>query len=222
MAEVALETALSWISWFGQSAIRIAYPSAQGQAAKIIWIDPHKIARREKSDLLLVTHPHSDHFDQESMDLLYGPSTIGIGPTEVILRRPGMLTLEPGQTKDIHWVKVEAVPAYNLVKSSNHPKASKWNGYILSLGGCRIWHAGDTERIPEIKTFKADIAMVPLGQTYTMGSVEEAAGAVIDSGARIAIPIHYGMYEGSAADAASFESILKGKVRVVRLEQQKK
>ncbi|HET7839117.1 MAG TPA: hypothetical protein VFL04_05115, partial [Rectinemataceae bacterium] len=70
-------------------------------------------------------------------------------------------------------------------------------------------------------TFGVDIALVPLGQTYTMGSVEEAAGAVIDSGAKLAIPIHYGMYEGSAADAAKFASLLEGKARVVLLDLKK-
>ncbi len=219
MTKVTIESIIGWMSWYGQSAIRIAWPSTQGP--KTVWIDPLKIGQREKSDLILITHPHSDHFDQESMDILYGPSTIAMGPSEVILRRRGMITIEPGQSKDLVWIKVEAVPAYNIVKKSNHPRSSKWNGYILSIGDLRVWHAGDTERIPEMKGYHADIALVPLGQTYTMESVEEAAGAVIDSGAKVAIPIHYGMYEGSAADAARFASLLEGKAKVVLLPQKK-
>jgi L-ascorbate metabolism protein UlaG (beta-lactamase superfamily) len=89
------------------------------------------------------------------------------------------------------------------------------------MSGRRVWHAGDTERIPEMKTFNADIALVPLGQTYTMGSVQEAAEAVLDSGASIAIPIHYGMYEGSSSDADTFATLLAGRVRVEILKQQK-
>jgi L-ascorbate metabolism protein UlaG (beta-lactamase superfamily) len=72
-----------------------------------------------------------------------------------------------------------------------------------------------------MKSFKADIALVPLGQTYTMGSVQEAADSVLDSGASIAIPIHYGMYEGTRSDAEAFAKLLSGRVRVEILTLQK-
>jgi L-ascorbate metabolism protein UlaG (beta-lactamase superfamily) len=107
------------------------------------------------------------------------------------------------------------VPAYNVVKTNYHPKGNKWVGYILTIDGVKIYHAGDTERIPEMQEFTCDIVMLPLGQTYTMNSVEEAAEATLDVQAKIAIPIHYGMYEGTVEDAKKFQELLKNKVQVV-------
>jgi L-ascorbate metabolism protein UlaG (beta-lactamase superfamily) len=219
MASTALAVVLSWISWYGQSAIRIEMPRPEGSC--IVWIDPYKVDVKEKADLILITHPHSDHLDMASINRLRGEKTVIIGPSDVARKVTGALVMAPGETKDMGWVTVEGVPAYNIVKAGNHPKGSRWLGYILTMGGRRIWHAGDTERIPEMKAFKADIALVPLGQTYTMGSVQEAADAVLDSGASIAIPIHYGMYEGSRADADAFAKLLEGRVRVEILKQMK-
>ena len=72
-----------------------------------------------------------------------------------------------------------------------------------------------------MKKVECDIVMLPLGQVYTMNSVEEAAEAAMDTGAEIAIPIHYGMYEGTAKDAAEFKTMLEGKIEVVILTQTK-
>ena len=84
-----------------------------------------------------------------------------------------------------------------------------------------VYDAGDTERVPEMKDIACDVAFLPLGQTYTMGSPAEAAQAALDVKARIAVPFHFGLYEGSEADAAEFARLLKGKVEVVRLERRK-
>jgi L-ascorbate metabolism protein UlaG (beta-lactamase superfamily) len=91
-------------------------------------------------------------------------------------------------------------------------------GYIVEIDGVKVYHAGDTERIPEMKNIDCDIALLPLGQTYTMNSVEEAAEAALDTGAEVAIPIHYGMYEGTKEDAEKFKELLDGKMKVVILE----
>ncbi|MCK4836639.1 MAG: MBL fold metallo-hydrolase, partial [Candidatus Aminicenantes bacterium] len=99
-------------------------------------------------------------------------------------------------------------------------KENQWVGYILTIDGIRIYHAGDTERIPEMKNFSCDIALLPLGQTYTMNSVKEAAEAAIDVKAKIAIPIHYGLYEGKTQDAVEFQNILKDKIKVIIKEKE--
>ena len=99
-----------------------------------------------------------------------------------------------------------------------HKRNDDFAGYILTVGQSRIYHAGDTERIPEMKNIDCDIALLPLGQTYTMNSVEEAAEAAMDTGAEIAIPIHYGMYEGTKEDALEFKELLDGKIKVVILD----
>ncbi|MBM3437493.1 MAG: MBL fold metallo-hydrolase, partial [Bacteroidetes bacterium] len=112
-------------------------------------------------------------------------------------------------------IPFEAVPAYNVVKTKFHPKSNKWLGYILELEGKKIYLAGDTERIPEMKAIACDIALLPLGQTYTMNSVEDAAEAAKDVKAGIVIPIHYGLYEGTQADSARLKKLLEGFAEVI-------
>ncbi len=107
----------------------------------------------------------------------------------------------------------------SLVAALFHPKHNGWVGYVVTVGGRRIYHAGDTERIPEMKTFSCDIALLPLGQTYTMESVEDAAAAARDVKASMAIPIHFGMYEGTQADAEKFRDLLEGEIDVRFLPQ---
>lgn len=88
-------------------------------------------------------------------------------------------------------------------------------GYVINVGGVRVYASGDTERIPEMKTFSADIALLPLGQTFTMISVQGAADAALDLRARVAIPYHYGRGEGTIADANTFASLLNGRMQVL-------
>jgi L-ascorbate metabolism protein UlaG (beta-lactamase superfamily) len=121
---------------------------------------------------------------------------------------------------NIDGILIEAVPAYNIVKTNFHPKANNWVGYILTIDKIRIYHTGDTERIPEMKNMACDIILLPLGQTYTMNSVEEAAEATLDVKAKIAIPIHFGLYEGKAEDAQKFQALLKVKVKVIIKQKQ--
>lgn len=143
-----------------------------------------------------------------------------------IRRPPGVLALTnalagvtinavtPGQKFTIGGIEVETVPMYNVTRN-NHPRAMNFVGYIVTVGGVRVYAAGDTERIPEMKNFTADIALLPLGQTFTMRSVQEAADAAVDLRARIAIPYHYGRGEGAIADAGTFASLLDGRMQVL-------
>ncbi len=88
-------------------------------------------------------------------------------------------------------------------------------GYILTLGHVKIYHAGDTERIPEMQSISCDIILLPIGQTYTMNTIDEAVKAVLDTKASVAIPIHFGMYEGKVEDAEAFGKMLEGNVKVI-------
>ena len=96
---------------------------------------------------------------------------------------------------------------YNEAEN-NHPRALNYVGYVLNIGGVRVYHAGDTERFPEMKTFAADVVMLPLNQVFTMNTVQEAVDAAVDLKARIAIPIHWGNAEGTRADAEFFAAQL--------------
>jgi L-ascorbate metabolism protein UlaG (beta-lactamase superfamily) len=199
------------VQWYGQSSLRMEI------GGKLVWLDPVKVPVTEKADLILVTHDHGDHYSPADIKKLSGPSTVVL----VGFDGSGFERIRPGDKKSFGELSIEAVPAYNIVKTQFHPKSAGYCGFILSARGLRIYDAGDTERIPEMRDLRCDVVFLPLGQTYTMGSVAEAAQAALDVKAAIAVPFHFGLYEGSDADAAEFARLLKDKVDVVRLERRK-
>jgi L-ascorbate metabolism protein UlaG (beta-lactamase superfamily) len=204
------QEALQRIAWYGQSSLRIEL------GGKVVWLDPVKVPVAEKADLILLTHSHGDHFSAADVKKLSGPDTIVFAAFD----GPGLTRIRPGEARKLGAITIEAVSAYNIAKMQNHPKANLWCGYIVSVDGVRIYDAGDTELIPEMKDISCDIVFLPLGQTYTMGSVDEAVQAALDVKAKIAIPFHYGMYEGTAKDADAFVQALTAKgVQALRFEK---
>lgn len=213
-----IDQLLAHIHWVEQACFRI-------DAGKYtVYIDPNSVPDNIKTDVILITHPHGDHWSPEELDKIVKPTTILIAPEEVVYTGQvgKRIILKPGEEFNFSDdIKVTAVPAYNIDKTWAHPRESNWVGYLLKIKGVTIYHAGDTELIPEMKTFTADIAMLPLGQTYTFNSVDDAAQAAIDVQAKLAIPMHFGLYEGTAADADTFKSLLKGIMPVVIMEKGK-
>lgn len=212
--DLTLQQMAEKIDWFGQSAVRININD------KIIYIDPYQIKHTDKADIILITHSHADHFSVDDILKIAGEDTLFISVQDCVpeikkMNKGKIVVLEPGMKTSLGDIFVEAVAAYNVVKTNYHPQKNKWVGYILTIDGIRIYHAGDTERIPEMKEFVCDIAMLPLGQTFTMNSVSEAAESALDVQAKIAIPIHYGLYEGTMEDAEEFKRLLKDKIQVV-------
>ncbi len=202
------------IHWLGQAAVKIT------AAGKIIYIDPYQIEKEDQADIILITHGHSDHLSPDDIKKIITENSIIIAPDNCMGKLEDFdvretKSIRPGQSIPVGDITISAVPAYNVVKTNFHPKGNNWVGYIITVEGIKIYHAGDTERIPEMKDIECDIAMLPLGQTYTMNSVKEAADAAIDVKASIAIPIHYGLYEGKDDDAREFKKLLEGKVDVV-------
>lgn len=197
------------IQWLGQAAVRIDY------LGRAIYIDPYQLKSEGKADLVLITHDHQDHLSLQDIAKIAGPETrfVVAGACVDKLQQAGyknVLSVAPGSNITLFGMGISAVPAYNLSKQM-HPKSKNYVGFVIDFGGIKLYHTGDTERIPEMKEIRCDIIMLPLGQTYTMNSVEEAAGAVLDTKARIAIPIHYGMYEGTEEDARKFGELMKAK-----------
>jgi L-ascorbate metabolism protein UlaG (beta-lactamase superfamily) len=202
------------IHWLGQAAVKI------NAAGKVIYIDPYQIKETDQADIVFITHSHYDHLSVQDIKKIITGESIIVSPVDCQsklqdLDVAGIRTISPGQSLALDNIIVSAVPAYNVIKANFHPKGNNWVGYVLTIDGVKIYHAGDTERIPEMKNISCDIAMLPLGQTYTMNSVKEAADAAIDVKAQIAIPIHYGLYEGSVEDAEEFRRLLKDRVDVV-------
>jgi L-ascorbate metabolism protein UlaG (beta-lactamase superfamily) len=201
--------ALSRVVWHGQAAVSLRL------AGKVIVIDPyHMSPGAPTADILLVTHKHDDHYSPTAILEVSKADTVKLASFDA----PGFRRISPGQTVRLGAITVKAVPAYNIRKSRFHPKNEGWVGYIVEAEGMTFYHTGDTERIPEMKSIHADVMLVPLGPTYTMDSPEEAADAVRDVMPSLAIPIHFGMYEGTLSDAVQFKALLAGTVRVEILD----
>ena len=108
--------------------------------------------------------------------------------------------------------------SYNIGKEF-HTQDSRKLGFIVTIDGITIYHAGDTDNIPEMKDYRCDIALLPVSGTYVM-TAEEAAEAALAIKPKIAVPMHYGDIVGSLADAQRFQELLKGKIEVKILKQE--
>lgn len=123
-----------------------------------------------------------------------------------------IVTVKPGVYREIDGLELETVPAYNILKPF-HPKNAEWVGYILWIEGKRIYIAGDTDATKEAKAVKCDIALVPVGGTYTMDA-KKAAELVNILRPSVAIPVHYGSVVGSPKDGEVFAEYVKDPIKV--------
>lgn len=185
------------ITWFGHASF--IFTDTNGN--KIYYVDPFDltVTKLEKADLIFITHAHNDHFSPMDIEKIVKNETIIIAPPDILakINRDEALkqVVEPNKSYEVKGFKFQTIPAYNTHpdKLNFHPKSNNWVGYIFELNGKRIYHAGDTdfiEEMKELKNFKLDIAMLPIGGTYTM-DVEEAAQAANAIAAKVTIPMHY-------------------------------
>jgi L-ascorbate metabolism protein UlaG (beta-lactamase superfamily) len=203
---------LQGIHWLGHASVRI-------DDAITIYIDPWKVAEPKRADLILVTHEHFDHLSEDDIAKLSGRKTI------VVASRGAAANLScevravvPGERFEAAGVWIETVPAYNTDKP-NHPQSAGHVGYVVELAGRRIYHAGDTDLISEMKDIRCDVAILPVGGTYTMNATE-AAQALEVMQPQFAIPIHWGEVVGSEKDARRFQSLAPEGVQVEILERE--
>lgn len=210
------------LHWIGHASF---YIDAGG---KRVFIDPFDIRTeiKGKADLILITHGHFDHCSREDIDKIISPGT-------EIITAPGCLDnapykhitiARPGFSKSMGNIFIEAIPAYNNKddRLGFHPRANDWVGYILTVDGKKLYHAGDTDYIEEMNNLKGIYAaLLPIGGKYTM-DVNEAALAAKAISAEITIPMHYKHLlgvEGSAAAEKKFAADVRG-VKVMKEVQE--
>ncbi len=201
------------LHWLGHASFYVR--SAQGT---VVYFDPYKLkAGLPQADLILVTHDHFDHCSPEDINRVAKPGTVVVAPAAAAAKIAGSVRiLSAGMSLRVADVSVAAVPAYNTDKKF-HPRAAGYIGYVATVDGVAIYHAGDTDHIPEMGSVKADVALLPVGGTYTMDAAQAAAAADAIR-PQVAVPMHYGEVVGSDQDAKEFQRLCKAEVRILRRE----
>ena len=209
------------ISWLGHDSFRI-------KNGKTIFIDPFKIRpTSEKADILLITHEHYDHLSMDDIKKVVNENTTIVTIPAVkkelsSLKVKEVRAVRPGDKLKLGDISIDVVPAYNLNKFREpgkvfHPKEDGKAGYIIEIKGVRIYHAGDTDAIPEMKGLKPDVALLPVSGTYVM-TADEAAQAVKMVEPKLAIPMHYGVIVGTEQDAQTFKQLATVEVQILKPE----
>jgi L-ascorbate metabolism protein UlaG (beta-lactamase superfamily) len=192
---------LERFTWYRQASYRW---SGDGLT---MYIDPWMLPEGlEPADVIFITHAHDDHFSPQDIDPLRKDDTAIVATRDVASELGGeVTTVAPGDGGEVKGIRYQAVPAYNTLEDrlGYHPQANGWVGYVLSLGGQDLYHAGDTDRLPELESISAAAALVPVGGTFTMDPTQ-AAGLVKAMRPGVAVPMHYGFLCGSAEDAERF------------------
>ena len=177
------------VFWLGHAAFKIITNSG-----KIIYLDPFQLKKEpEKADIIIISHSHGDHFSNIDIKKLLKETTLLIGPESIAtrLKKYNGKCLKIGDIFSIEDIKITLFPAYTI-NLQTHPKNNEWAGSIIETEGKIIYHAGDTEKIPEMKKlakYNIDVAMLPCGGKYTM-AFEEACESAKDIKPKIVIPMH--------------------------------
>lgn len=206
------------ITFIGHGTLMFAFEE------KIIHVDPFSemadYSKMPKADIILLTHEHRDHLDPKALGILRTEKTVVVLTKTCAKQVEGGTVMNNGDIKTIEGLKIEAVPAYNIVhrRDNGQPFHAKGigNGYVVTFGDKRVYVAGDTENIPEMQELKdIDIAFLPMNLPYTM-TPEMVADAAKAFKPKILYPYHYGK-----TDASKLLNLLKGakeiEVRIRRM-----
>ena len=178
---------------------------------KVIHVDPWgrgDYSGLPKADLILITDIHGDHMDPKMVKELSKESTVVVAPAAVAKTVTQAQVVANGESRSVEGIQLDAVPMYNLVRGPSpgtlyHDKG-RGNGYVLTLGGKRLYLSGDTECTPEMKALKnIDVAFLCMNLPYTM-TPEEAAGCVAAFRPKVVYPYHY-----RGSDLGKFSAALK-------------
>ena len=197
-----------------------AHSSVRIGASKTIYVDPSQLQEeKHDADFILITHPHYDHLSPEDFKKAAKDNTVFLIPEsarkealEAGIPEEHLHTVNPGEDVEMPGLTVEAVPAWNT--RPYHQEIFGWVGYIISIDGWKIYVAGDSDNIEENHNIECDIAIVPVGGTFTM-TAEEAADYVNHIRPKYAIPSHYDCLVGTTEDAKLFKRLVLDIIEVV-------
>ncbi len=201
------------LKWLGHAGFMIKNNSV------VIYIDPYNIPETsEKANFILITHSHYDHCSVDDLNKIIQDKTKILCPADCQSKITKFETpiklqiIEPNQELNLGTVKISTIPAYNIDKPF-HTKEAGGVGYIVKMNEVAIYHAGDTDNIPEMQKLtghqeKNFIALLPVGGRFTM-SADEAADAAALIKPSLAIPMHYGSIVGTPEDAQEFVDLCK-------------
>jgi len=197
------------VQWLGHASFKISGDD------DVIYIDPWKLREAtHDATVVLVSHSHYDHYSDNDIAKAAGADTKIIASTDVVKKEGKGQAIKPGETITAGGVKVTGVASYNPNKPF-HPKANNWLGFVVEIGGNRIYYAGDTDLTDEMKALtNIDVALLPVGGKYTMNA-KEAAEATEHIKPKQAIPYHWGDIVGSRSDAQEFANNAKCEVKVL-------
>ncbi|MFB0552932.1 MAG: MBL fold metallo-hydrolase [Phycisphaerae bacterium] len=198
------------IQWLGHASFKICHEDI------VIYIDPWKLKESpHDANLVFVSHSHHDHYSPEDITKISGPDTKLIASADVVAKEKAGEAITPGLMIELEGVRVRGVAAYNPDKAF-HPKKNNWVGFLIEIGSKQIYYAGDTDLTEEIKNIKyiIDVALLPVGGTYTMNA-EEAAEAAKYIKPALAIPYHWGDIIGGQEDADKFAALAECKVKIL-------
>lgn len=207
---------------FTQSAVRIV-----GAAGTVVYFDPFALTDAEAAhdaDYVLITHAHYDHLSPEDYARVAGEKTVLVAPASMADEVAGLGAaathlLRAGEKLELPGLTVEAVPAYNVEpeRLGMHPQANGWLGYVVTLDGepTRYYVSGDTDQSADNERVRCDVALVPIGGTYTCDP-HQAAAFVNALRPRAVVPTHYGSIVGTYADFDAFAAAVDPAIDVIR------
>ncbi len=200
------------------SAIRL-----QSNDGTVIYCDPYDLVESPyDADVVLVTHNHYDHLSFDDYKKVANENTILIVPQTVAsdvedYGAAQVIALSAGDAVEIYGATIHAVPAYNVESErlQFHPKENEWLGYLIVVNDTTFYISGDTDENGDIDGIACDVALVPIGGTYTMDP-KQAASFINTIKPAVVIPTHYGTAVGTKEDVEEFEPLVDSSIEVVR------
>lgn len=195
------------IIWLGHASFAIRAGN------HLVYVDPFRLGSfDERADTILITHPHFDHLSADDI------KKVATDDTEIFLPKDAVHEVKVGKVSDVeplksyssNWIRFTTLPAYNNQNErlQFHPRSNGWVSYIIEANGIKIFHPGDTDHVKEMDDIDVDVALLPIGGTYTM-DVDQAIEASDRIRAKMFIPMHYKAVLGKEKAAEAEQKFLK-------------